>query len=82
MLAKNDCVEDLSSDVPSCRTKTVECVCAQSSQKYHSDILHFRILKFSRCEVVFGGTHLESIVVASDGNLDVHVNCLCGVHSS
>ena len=64
LLAK--CVEDLSSDVPSCRGKTVECVCAQSSQKYHSDLLHFRILKIFRCEVVFGGTHLESIVVAPD----------------
>ena len=40
--------------------------CAQSSQKYHSDLLHSRILKFSQYVLVFGATHLESIVVASD----------------
>ena len=65
-LCKDDCDEDISNDVPSCRAKTVECVCARFLQKCHSDLLYFRILKFSRCEVAFGGTHLESIVVAFD----------------
>ena len=41
LLAKDDCVGDLSSDVPSCRAKTNECVCAQSSQKHHSTFFTF-----------------------------------------
>ena len=39
LLCKADCVEDISSDVPSCRAKAVECVCARFSQRYHSDLL-------------------------------------------
>ena len=44
---------------PSCRAKVVVCVCAQFLQETPT-FFHFLILYFSTCEVVFGGTHLES----------------------
>ena len=37
---------------------------------------------FENREVVIGGTHTESGFLASDETFDVHVNGLCGVHSS
>ena len=48
LLRKDDCVEEISSDVPSCRAKAVDC----------SDLLSLSThCIFRRCEVVFGGTH-------------------------
>ena len=38
LLCKDDCVEDISSDVPSCQAKVVVCVHG-FRKRYHSDLL-------------------------------------------
>ena len=41
------------------------CVCARFRRRYPSDLLHIRMHYFSKYQVVFGGTHLESNFVTS-----------------
>ena len=67
------------SNVPSCQEKAV--VCVQGFAREILPTFFTFAYVFFQCEVVFGGTHMES-GFCRFAKLDLHVNCLSDVHSS